>query len=164
MKLRSSLLSEWKLTSAARGDWWICHGNTNIGTSNGRQFCNTCRVISLSMQQNMCLVWYRDCKVWSQHIHIHVPCKITDCCKSILCNCHIHEWPWHSLVNIIHTCHSYQINYPNRDGMIKRPGHESYLRKLIEEERRAYSEELVAPKSPMWLNLLFWWQYSSVTF
>ena len=35
------------------------------------------------------------------------------------------------------------------DGMIKRPGHESYLRKLIEEERRVYSEELMAPKSPM---------------
>jgi len=33
--------------------------------------------------------------------------------------------------------------------MIKRPGHESHLRKLIEEERRAYSEELMAPKSPL---------------
>jgi len=30
-----------------------------------------------------------------------------------------------------------------RDGMIKRPGNESYLRRLIEDERRAYSEEIL---------------------
>ena len=29
-----------------------------------------------------------------------------------------------------------------RDGMIKRPGNESYLRKIIEEERKAYCEAL----------------------
>lgn len=30
----------------------------------------------------------------------------------------------------------------DRDGMIKRPGNESYLRKMIEEERRAFCEVL----------------------
>ena len=30
----------------------------------------------------------------------------------------------------------------HRDGMIKRPGNESYLRKMIEEERKAYCEAL----------------------
>ncbi len=29
-----------------------------------------------------------------------------------------------------------------RDGMIKRPGNESHLRRMIEDERKAYSEAL----------------------
>ena len=31
---------------------------------------------------------------------------------------------------------------PLRDGMIKRPGHESYLGKIVAEERKAYSQVL----------------------
>lgn len=38
----------------------------------------------------------------------------------------------------IYTC----ALYVYRDGMIKRPGSEGYLRKVIEEERKAYSEGL----------------------
>lgn len=34
-----------------------------------------------------------------------------------------------------------------RDGMIKRPGNESYLGKMIEEERRAFSEVLEVSSS-----------------
>lgn len=32
--------------------------------------------------------------------------------------------------------------YVNRDGMVKRPGNESYLLKVVEEERKAYSAGL----------------------
>lgn len=31
---------------------------------------------------------------------------------------------------------------PTRDGMVKRPGNESYLMKVVEEERKAYSRGL----------------------
>ena len=37
------------------------------------------------------------------------------------------------IIDVLDTC---------RDGMIKRPGNESYLRKIIEEERKAYCEVL----------------------
>ena len=41
----------------------------------------------------------------------------------------------------IYTLH-YTIHSPCRDGMVKRPGNESYLMKVVEEERKAYSQGL----------------------
>lgn len=45
------------------------------------------------------------------------------------------HWPWTGSPLLI-------VYYNYRDGMIKRPGNEKYLGKVIAEERKAYSEVL----------------------
>ena len=36
----------------------------------------------------------------------------------------------------------FSVAHYTRDGMVKRPGNESYLMKVVEEERKAYSQGL----------------------
>ena len=47
-----------------------------------------------------------------------------------------------STIYTLHYTTLYTIHSPCRDGMVKRPGNESYLMKVVEEERKAYSQGL----------------------